>query len=80
MGIAEIAELFGVSKQAVSMWWKRGQMPEPIAELRMGPVWTTTAILEHKERYDAISVAKQKAVEAATQMKMVRRSFYKRSQ
>jgi chromosome partitioning protein len=40
LGIAEIAELAGVSKQAVSNWRMRyDQFPRPLQNLQSGPVW-----------------------------------------
>lgn len=39
-GIAEIAAALGVTPGLVSQWRKRGKLPEPSAELAMGPVWT----------------------------------------
>jgi hypothetical protein len=38
-GIAEIAEALGVRRQVVAGWHHRGRLPEPTAELKMGPVW-----------------------------------------
>jgi hypothetical protein len=40
-GIAEIAEALGLTRQAVTVWRKRGSwgLPEPDAELSSGPVW-----------------------------------------
>ena len=38
-GTAEVAEVCGVTQQAVSNWLSRGQMPRPTFRLRMGPVW-----------------------------------------
>ena len=47
LGVAEIAELLDVSKQAVSNWRGRDKgFPEPIADLRSGPVWTYSSIVE----------------------------------
>ena len=40
VGIAELAELFGVSRQAASNWRVRHEnFPSPIATLKSGPVW-----------------------------------------
>ena len=40
LGIAEIADLAGVSKQAVSNWRMRyDHFPRPIQNLQSGPVW-----------------------------------------
>src|SRR5271157_5767967 len=40
LGIAEIADLAGVSKQAVSNWRMRyDDFPRPVQKLQSGPVW-----------------------------------------
>ena len=39
-GIREVAVYAGVTPQAVSNWRKRyPDFPEPLTELRLGPVW-----------------------------------------
>ncbi|GAA0570747.1 ParA family protein [Caenispirillum bisanense] len=46
LGLAEIAALLGVSKQAVANWKARkADFPKPIAELKSGPVWSKAAIV-----------------------------------
>lgn len=41
LGLAEIAEIFGVTKQVVTNWKARkSDFPKPIAELKSGPVWS----------------------------------------
>jgi len=39
MGVAEVAELLGVSRQRVTQLAKTEAFPEPIAHLAAGPVW-----------------------------------------
>jgi predicted DNA-binding transcriptional regulator AlpA len=39
VGLAEVAELFGVSKRTASRYAQRGDFPTPIARLRAGPIW-----------------------------------------
>lgn len=39
VGVAEIAELAGVSRQRVSVLVQRVGFPAPVVELRMGKVW-----------------------------------------
>ena len=40
LGLAEVAEIAGVSKQVVSNWRKRRKtFPIPYTELKMGPIW-----------------------------------------
>jgi chromosome partitioning protein len=46
LGTAEIAELLGVTKQAVSNWRSRDEaFPSPVADLRSGPVWSRKEIV-----------------------------------
>lgn len=47
VGVAEIAELFGVSRQAASNWRERhADFPAPAASLRSGPVWELPDIVK----------------------------------
>ncbi|HET7234974.1 MAG TPA: hypothetical protein VFK59_00915 [Actinomycetota bacterium] len=39
LGVTEIAELLGVSRQRVMQLRQRADFPEPVAELAAGPVW-----------------------------------------
>jgi hypothetical protein len=39
VGLAEIADLFGVSKRTASRYTLRSDFPEPVARLRAGPIW-----------------------------------------
>ena len=46
VGVAEIADLFGVSRQAASNWRERhADFPTPAASLKSGPVWELPDIL-----------------------------------
>ena len=46
VGVAEIADLFGVSRQAASNWRDRhADFPTPAASLKSGPVWELPDIL-----------------------------------
>jgi predicted DNA-binding transcriptional regulator AlpA len=40
VGIAEIARLAGVEKNTVYVWYRRGLMPEPLAQLSCGRIWS----------------------------------------
>lgn len=42
LGISEIADRFGVSRQRISHL--RHRLPEPLATLKCGPIWEATAI------------------------------------
>lgn len=47
VGMSELAELLGVSKQTVSNWRVRmANFPSPTAELKSGPVWELKVITE----------------------------------
>lgn len=50
VGLAEIAEMFGVERQYVFRWAKRGDFPEPVARLRMGPIWRRPDIEDWAEQ------------------------------
>lgn len=40
VGVSEIAEMAGITKQAVSNWRERfADFPKPVADLKSGPVW-----------------------------------------
>jgi predicted DNA-binding transcriptional regulator AlpA len=38
-GLAEVAELLGVSKRSASRYTRRSDFPEPVARLAAGPIW-----------------------------------------
>ena len=44
MGVAEIAELLGVSRQRVHQLSKAPEFPAPIAELSAGAIWEREAV------------------------------------
>lgn len=47
VGVAEVAEMLGVSKQVVANWRARkGGFPPPTAMLKAGPVWTGKAVVD----------------------------------
>jgi predicted DNA-binding transcriptional regulator AlpA len=39
-GLAEVAELLGVTKRSASRYAKRGDVPKPIVRLAAGAIWT----------------------------------------
>lgn len=46
LGLAEIAELYGVDKNTANNWSRQRDFPEPRWRLKMGPIWTLGQ-LEH---------------------------------
>lgn len=46
MGLAEVAEFLGVSKQTICNWRSRNSFPEPVATLKATPIWRMTDIRE----------------------------------
>lgn len=47
VGVAEIADMLGVSKQVVANWrTRKGSFPDPAVTLRSGPVWARDAIID----------------------------------
>ncbi len=47
--MTRIADRLGYPVNTVRMWRKRGRLPEPIAELTIGPVWSIEQIDEWAE-------------------------------
>src|ERR1700752_244428 len=39
VGLAEVAELLGTSRRQAVRWTQHTGFPEPVARLRMGPIW-----------------------------------------
>lgn len=50
-GVSEVAKFLGVSKQRVSELREAGRLPEPLSELRAGPVWPRPTIERFLERW-----------------------------
>lgn len=68
VGVAEIADLFGVSRQAASNWRERhADFPRPAASLKSGPVWELPDILAWAdERGMQVKAAKAEALGSGT--------------
>lgn len=43
-GLAEVAELLGVSKRSASRYTRRDDFPQPVTRLSTGPVWDAAAV------------------------------------
>jgi len=48
-GLAEAAELIGVSRRTATRYTARADFPAPVARLRAGPVWLEEDILKWAE-------------------------------
>lgn len=48
IGLAELAELYGVSKNTANTWARRHGFPAPVATLKMGPVWDRDEVVAWK--------------------------------
>src|SRR5260221_1589765 len=46
VGTSEVAEMLLVSKQTITNWRTKGEFPEPIEELKAGPVWDRLQVLK----------------------------------
>lgn len=46
LGLAEIADIMGVSKQNASNRRKRDQLPPVLQELKMSPIWNRTGVYQ----------------------------------
>ena len=63
-GVHEIAELAGVTKQAVCNWTKRHPtFPQPLAKLHMGPIYNlkevkTWLVKSKRPSYNNVTVTK----------------------
>ena len=64
VGIAEVAELFGTTRQAASNWRVRhANFPSPTASLKSGPVWELPDIIAWAEEQGmAVKAAKAEAI------------------
>ncbi len=57
VGIKEAAELIGWSRQKTSVYYRRGLLPLPVAQLACGPIWCRSDMVEfaHRERKETAS-------------------------
>jgi len=44
VGLAEVADLLGVSKRTATRYTARDDFPRPVADLAMGPIWLTADV------------------------------------
>jgi predicted DNA-binding transcriptional regulator AlpA len=49
LGIAEIAELYSISKVTAGTWSRRRDFPNPVSRLAMGPVWSKADVIAWRQ-------------------------------
>src|SRR4051812_5708759 len=82
LGLAEAAELLGLSKPAAARRRKAADFPEPVTELACGPVWTRDQIVGYAversanfhERESVEEVAVPDRIGPATLARLIGRS------
>ena len=60
LGLSEVAELLGTSRQAVGNWrQRRKDFPAPLADLKSGPIWSRVSVIDwaRKEGIEVGAVA-----------------------
>jgi hypothetical protein len=63
-GVAELAKIFGVSRQRMSELRTRRDFPAPVAELASGPVWRVANLTRFLETWERRPGRPRKAVRA----------------
>ena len=51
-GLAEVAEMLGVTKRTVSNYTRREDFPQPVDRLASGPIWRRTDIEAWKDEHE----------------------------
>lgn len=54
LGQAELAKYLGIPSRTLWSWRDRGSFPDPVAELKCGPIWTKEQIDKWKRRNDQL--------------------------
>ncbi len=52
VGLSEVADMFGISRQRVTQLRARVDFPDPVVVLRSGPVWTAPALRHFLATWD----------------------------
>ena len=47
-GVTEFAQALGWSRQRLAVYHKRGLLPEPVARLHCGSIWTEEQVMEYR--------------------------------
>jgi chromosome partitioning protein len=67
LGLAEIAELFGVTRQVVANWKARkATFPKPVANLKSGPVWERDRVVAWA-RTENVALAEMSSTRTASE-------------
>src|SRR4051794_714266 len=75
VGLAEMAEMFGVTRQVVANWKARKPtFPEPVAELKSGPVWEQSSVVAWAKS-EKIPLAESPAAERKSHSSRKRRAM-----
>ncbi len=56
LGQAELAQYLKVPSRTLWSWRHRGSFPDPVAELKCGPIWTKEQIDKWKRRNDQLKL------------------------
>lgn len=56
LGQAELAKYLGVSSRTLLSWRVKGAFPDPVANLKCGPIWTREQIDKWKRRNDQLKL------------------------
>ncbi len=56
LGLAELAKYLGIPSRTLWSWRDRGSFPNPVAELKCGPVWTKDQVDKWKRRNDQLKL------------------------
>ena len=52
LGLSEVGEMLGVSRQRVTQLRQRADFPDPVQTLRSGPVWTAPSLRHFQATWD----------------------------
>ena len=60
-GLAEIADILGVSKRSATRYTMRADFPSPIARLRAGPIWLKDDVKQWGQQHLPIAPGRPRA-------------------
>ncbi len=56
LGQAELAKYLGIPSRTLWSWRDKGSFPDPVAELKCGPIWTKDQVDKWKRKNDQLSL------------------------